>query len=88
MVVLGGRCSRLCSVFSGGERLHRKGVNLLAHSIAQGCINLLVAAHARQAFEGSGHDGGKEVPAIAFDINVFAGQAGGDEVADFGGGRV
>ena len=88
MVVLGGRCSRLCSVFSVGERLHRKGVNLLAHSIAQGFVNPLVAAHARQAFKRGRDDGGKEVPAIAFDINVFAGQAGGDEVADFGGGRV
>ena len=72
-------------MFSGRQRLHRKGVNLLAHSIAQGCIDLLVAAHTRQAFKSGGDDGGEEVPAIAVNLDVLAGQAGGDEVADFGG---
>ena len=72
-------------MFSGRQRLHRKGVNLLAHSIAQCCVHLLVAAHAWQAFKSGRDDGGEEVPAIAFNLDVLARQAGGDEVADFGG---
>lgn len=75
-------------MFSGGDRFHRKGVNLLAHSIAQGSVDPLVAAHARQAFEFSADDGGKEMLAVAFQLQVLAGQAGSDECADFFGGRV
>ena len=72
-------------MFGGGERLHRQGVYLLAHSIAQGRVNPLVAAHTGQALKLRRHDGGKEVPAIALHFQVFAGQARGDERADFVG---
>ena len=72
-------------MFGGGERLHRQGVYLLAHSIAQCRVNPLVAAHTGQAFKLRGHDGGKKVPAITLHFQVFTGQARGDERADFVG---
>ena len=72
-------------MFGGRERLHRQGVDLLAHSIAEGRVHPLVAPHARQAFEFGRDDGGEEVAAIAFDFADGAGQPGGDEVADLGG---
>jgi hypothetical protein len=62
--------------------MHRQRVNLLAHSIAQGGIDLLVPGHARLAGKGVGHDRGKKMPAVAFDLEVLAAQAGGDELAD------
>ena len=57
-------------------------MNLLAHSIAQCRVDPLVAAHAAQAFEFRRHDGREEVAAVTFDFQVFAAQAGGDELAD------
>ena len=61
-------------------------MDLLAHSIAQRRVDALVARHARAALELGRHDGGEEVPPVAFDLEVLAGQAGGDEVAHFVGG--
>ena len=65
-----------------GQRLHRQGVDLLAHSIAQGLVNPLVARHAARALEFGRHDGRKEMAAVALDFEVLAAQAAGDEIAD------
>src|SRR5439155_18056420 len=46
VVVSGGRGG--CPL-GRGQRLHRQGVDLLAHSIAQGLVNPLVARHAARA---------------------------------------
>ena len=61
--------------FGGGQRLHRKRVDLFAHSIAERRVDALVARDARAALELGRHDGGEEVAAVAFDLEVLAGQA-------------
>src|SRR5882762_9520880 len=71
-----------------GQRLHRQGVDLLAHSIAQGLVDLLMASHAARAFEFARHDGREEMAPIAFHLEVLAGQPLRDESLDFGGGGV
>ncbi len=63
-------------------------MNLSAHSIAERRIDALVALHARAAFELGRDDGGKEVSAIAFDLEMRAFEAGSDEISHFGGGGV
>ena len=73
---------------SRGEGLHRQRVDLSAHSIAERRIDALVALHPRPAFEIGGDDGGKEVPAVAFDLEMRAFEAGGYEILHFGGGGV
>ena len=70
------------------ERLHRQRVDLSAHSIAECRIDALVALHPRAAFEIGGDDGGKEVPAVALDLEMRALEAGGNEILHFGGGGV
>ena len=72
----------------GGERLHRQRVDLSAHSIAQRRIDALMALHPRLAVEIGSDDGGKEVPAVAFDLEMRAFEAGSDEISHFGGGGV
>ena len=71
-----------------GECLHRQRVDLSAHSIAQRLIDALVALHPRPALEIGGDDGGKEVPAVTFDLEMRAIEAGGNEILHFCGGRV
>ncbi len=58
------------SKLGGGEGLHGQRVNLFAHSIAQGRVNPLVAAHTRQSLEFGRHDGGKKVATVAIDLQV------------------
>jgi hypothetical protein len=72
----------------GGERLHRQRVDLSAHSIAERRIDALVALDPTAAFEIGGDDGGKEVPAVAFNLEMRAFEAGSDEVSHFRGGGV
>jgi hypothetical protein len=84
-VVRGSRSGR---PFRRGERLHRQRVDLLPHSIAQGGVDPLVAAHARQALELGRDDGGEEVPAVAFDVQVLARQAGGNVAAHLVGSGI
>jgi hypothetical protein len=71
-----------------GERLHRQRVDLSAHSIAQRRIDALVALHPRPALEIGGDDGGKEVPAVTFDLEMRAFEAGGNEIPHVGGSGV
>ena len=73
-------CGRAGVPLGGGERLHRQRVDLLAHSIAQRRIDALVSLHPAGALERGGDDGGEEVPAVAFDLQVLASQPGGDEI--------
>ena len=61
---------------------------LFTHSIAEGGIHPLVAAHTRQTFELRRHDGGKEMPAVTFDLQRCALKAGGNEILNLLGGRV
>ena len=51
-------------------------------------VDQLVARDAARAFEFRRHDGGEEVPAIAFDLEVLAGEPLRDKALDFGGCRV
>ena len=85
MVVL---ISRRGLPLGGGERLHRQRVDLSAHSIAERRIDALVALNPGSALEVGGNDGGKEVPAVAFDLEMRAFEAGSDEISHFGGGGV
>ena len=75
MVVGGGRTgwTSHSGPFGGGQRLHRQGVDLLAHSIAQGLIDPLVALDAAGALEFGRHDGGEEVPPVALDVREGGG---------------
>ena len=64
--------------FSRGQCLHRQGMDLGPHSIAQGLVNALVTRNAVLAIE-LGRDNGREkMLSVAFDRQVFAGQTGGD----------
>src|SRR5690606_29914743 len=64
------------------ERAHGERVDLLAHAIAQGGVNHLVALHAALALEGGRDDERLEVLAIADDFDMPALEAGGDALLD------
>src|SRR6478609_6173875 len=66
----------------GRERAHGKGVDLLAHALAQRPVDELVALHAALAGEGARHDQRLEMLAVADDLQVLAGEAGGDALLD------
>ena len=68
--------------------LHRQRVDLSAHSIAQRRIDALMALHPRLAVEIGGNDGGKEVPAVAVDLEMRAFEAGSDEIPHVCGGGI
>jgi hypothetical protein len=70
----------LVGPFSGGQGLHRQGMDLGTHSIAQGLVDALMAANAALAVEFCRNNGGKEVLAITFDGQVLTRQTGGDEL--------
>ena len=72
----------------GGERLHRQRMDLSAHSIAQRRIDALVALHPRLAVEIGSDDGGKEVPAVAINLEMRAFEAGSDEIPHVCGGGI
>lgn len=57
-------------------------MNLFAHSIAEGCVDPLMAPDARQTFELARDDGGEEVPTVALDLEHGTVEAGSDEGAD------
>ena len=59
---------------------------MLAQSIAQRLVDPLVARHAARAFKLGRDDGGEEVPAVTFHIDVVANEPLRDETLDFGGG--
>jgi hypothetical protein len=79
---------RACGPFTGGERFHGQGVNLLAHSIAQGFVNPLVTPNAAGAIELVRHNSGKEMTAIALDLQVLANQTLGNVLLNFEGGGI
>ena len=56
----------------GRERLHRKGVNFFAHTVAQRAVDDLVTLNTRFSAEGVRHDNGLEMCAIALDCKMFA----------------
>ena len=56
----------------GRERLHRKGVNFFAHTVAQSAVDDLVTLNTRFSGEGIGHDDRLEMCAIALDCKMFA----------------
>ena len=63
-------------------------MNLLAHSIAEGLINPLVAPDARETFELARDDGRKEVSAVTLDFEHRTVQTCGDEGAHVCGGWI
>ena len=63
-------------------------MNLFTHALAERLINALMPAHAAQALELGSNDGGKEMPPVALDFTVVAGQPGGDELLNFSWSRV
>ncbi len=75
-------------VFGGGEGLHRQRVDLLAHSIAEGLVDPLVALDAAAPLELGRDDGREEMPPVAFHGEVLARQALLDELLDLLGGRL
>ena len=60
----------LGSPFLGRQRLHRERVNLLAHSIAEGPVDPLVAGDAAAAGELGGDDGREEMAPVAVDLEM------------------
>jgi hypothetical protein len=74
--------------FGGRECLHRQRVDLGAHLVAERGVHPLVPLDTRQAVEISGHDGGKKVLAITFNLKVGAGQASSDEATNVVGGGI
>src|SRR5258706_227175 len=60
------------------ERLHRQRVDFLAHAIAQGRVDQLVALHAAPAFELARNDDRLEMLAIAGHFDVLAREPGLD----------
>ncbi len=90
MVVMGRRLGSLrrSGPFGRCQRLHRQRVDLLAHALTQGLVDPLVAAHPAQAFEFGRDDGGKEMAAVALDLQRVAGKSVGDVLLDFGGGGI
>ena len=66
----------------GRERLHREGMDLLAHAIAQRAVHELVLAHLGQSAEARAHDDRFEVPAVAGDFDVIALEALLDALPD------
>src|SRR6478752_8519462 len=75
-------------VLGRGERLHRQRVDLLAHAVAEGAVDALVAGDPVRALELGGDDGGEEMAAVALDLEVLAGEVGGDEALDVARGGV
>ena len=73
---------RVAGALGRGERLHRQRVDLLAHSVAEGAVDALVAGDPVRALELGRDDGGEEMAAVAFDLDVLAGEVGGDEALD------
>src|SRR6185369_16897606 len=84
------RLSRVsgAGVLGRGERLHRQRVDLLAHPVAEGAVDALVAGDPVRSLELRGDDGGEEMAAVAFDLEVLAGEVGGDEALDVARGGV
>src|ERR1700712_2636963 len=72
----------LAGPFGRRQRLHRQRVDLLAHALAECRIHALVAADANQAFELRRHDGGEEMSAVAFHLEVIAGESVRDVALD------
>src|SRR6185369_4621777 len=58
-----------------GERLHRQRVDLLAHAVAECCVNELVLLDARQSGKGVRDDDGFEVRAVTAHFDVLGGQS-------------
>ena len=71
-----------------GECLHRQRMDLSAHSIAERRVDTLVALHPRPTLEVGGDDGGKEVAAITFNLEMGAFKAGGNVIPHVGGGGI
>src|SRR5205085_3557031 len=65
-----------------GERAHGKGVDLLAHALAQRRIDELVALHAISAGELRRHDEGLKMLAVAGDFDALAGERALDALLD------
>src|SRR5436190_16797572 len=62
------------------QRLHRQGVDFLAHALAERCVDQLVALHAAPAFEFLRHDDRLEVLAVADHLDVLAREPGFDSL--------
>src|SRR5687768_14105482 len=60
------------------QRLHRQGVDLLAHAVAKGGVDQLVALHAALAGEGARHHHRLEVLPVAEHLEVLAGEPARD----------
>ena len=63
-------------------------MNLLSHSIAQRAVNPLMTGDTTGAIELSGNDSGKEMPTVAFDLQMLASKPLGDEMLNVGSGRI
>src|SRR6185436_21072310 len=61
---------------------------LLAHPVAEGAVDALMAGDPVRSLELRGDDGGEEMAAVAFDLEVLAGEVGGDEALDVARGGV
>jgi len=78
----------IVAVFGGGQRLHRQGMDLLAHPVAERAVDALVSGDPGRALELGRDDGGEEMAPVAFDFDVLARQPVGDEALDLGGGGI
>ena len=63
-------------------------MNLLAHAVAEGTVDTLVAGDSARALELGRDDRREEMSPVALDLDVLAGHAVGDEALDFVGGRL
>src|SRR5689334_14474008 len=68
--------------FLGRERAHRQRVDLFAHALAERGIDELMALHAALPGELRRHDERLEMLPVADDLDVLAGEAVGDALAN------
>lgn len=59
-------------------------MNLLAHPIAQGLVNPLVAGHSASTVKFLRNDGGEKMPSVTLDLQVLAVEPLRDEMLDVG----
>src|SRR5438132_1703257 len=64
------------------EGLHGQGVDLFAHAIAQGAVHELMLLDPAEPGKALAHDDRFEVMAVAPDLDVLAGQMGGNGLSD------
>ena len=67
------------------QSLHRQRMNLLAHAVAQGFVDLLVSLDAAGTLKLGRHDGGVEVASVPLHCEVLANHAVRNKALDFGG---